>query len=675
LPLLKLSLWLVTLAKEHDFTFLEHALREGDSLVGLSRERFAGLHWKARAPLDLFRHHMQPQMEQILSCRADLLALDDETPALLKEQKLKMADGVCQALRRAGDVVVAAFFSAGNDKQREARLTALSAELAGYHERRELKHLMPLSRAAEGLRSGPKGVVPFHWEVEFPEVFRRENPGFDCILGNPPFLGGTMISTSHGDAYKDWLYEVFPQSGNRMDLVAYFFRRGFQLLRDGGCLGLIATNTIAQGDTRKGGLRFICSNGGKIYSVRRRHPWPGLAAVIVSVLHIAKGEPPAPYDLDGQSVDRITAFLFHQGGHNDPFPLQANEHRSFEGFKIAGQGFLFDDSDHEASPLRVMRGLLQDQKNSQRIYPYIGGEEVNDSPTHTPHRHVIDFADLTLEEAEKWPELLAIVREKVKPYRNTVKRDVHRLRWWQYGERRPGLRAAMSGLEKVLVCSMVSKHLAFAFLPSTWVYSHALNVFAISSFTAFCVMQSCVHEAWARFFASSMKDDMRYTPSDCFETFPFPADFETQPALEEAGEAYYTFRADLMRRNNEGLTKTYNRFHDQNERSPDILRLRELHAAMDRAVLDAYGWTDLRPTCEFLLDYEDAEDEEETSGRQRKKPWRYRWPDDFRDEVLARLLELNRQRAEQERLAGPAEKGAKGSRKRKASKAEGGERS
>ena len=158
---------------------------------------------------------------------------------------------------------------------------------------------------------------------------------------------------------------------------------------------------------------------------------------------------------------------------------------------------------------------------------------------------------------------------------------------------------------------------------------------------------------------------MRYTPSDCFETFPFPRDFETEPTLESAGRAYYDFRAALMVRNNEGLTKTYNRFHDPDERSPDILKLRELHAAMDRAVLDAYGWTDLKPTCEFLLDYEEDEDEDESGGgRRRKKPWRYRWPDDFRDEVLARLLELNRQRAEQEHHSGAgAEECAAGSKK------------
>jgi LmbE family N-acetylglucosaminyl deacetylase len=105
-----------------------------------------------------------------------------------------------------------------------------------------------------------------------------------------------------------------------------------------------------------------------------------------------------------------------------------------------------------------------------------------------------------------------------------------------------------------------------------------------------------------------------------------------------------------MVKNNEGLTKTYNRFHDPEETSPDILKLRQLHDAMDRAVLDAYGWTDIQPTCEFLLDYEDEEDEGgEGTGRRRKKPWRYRWPDDIRDEVLARLLALNAQRAQEER--------------------------
>jgi hypothetical protein len=149
-----------------------------------------------------------------------------------------------------------------------------------------------------------------------------------------------------------------------------------------------------------------------------------------------------------------------------------------------------------------------------------------------------------------------------------------------------------------------------------------------------------------------MKDDLNYSPSDCFETFPFPPDFETDPALEQVGQAYYEFRAALMIRNNEGLTKTYNRFHDPAESDAEILRLRELHTAMDQAVLHAYGWDDIPTDCEFLLDYDDEDDDEESSGRRRKKPWRYRWPDVVRDEVLARLLKLNAERAEEECLAG-----------------------
>jgi len=164
-----------------------------------------------------------------------------------------------------------------------------------------------------------------------------------------------------------------------------------------------------------------------------------------------------------------------------------------------------------------------------------------------------------------------------------------------------------------------------------------------------------------------MKDDLRYTPSDCFETFPFPHDFESNADLETVGREYYEFRAALMIRNIEGLTKTYNRFHDPHERSPEIAELRRLHNAMDRAVLAACGppFADLAvPPCEFLLDYEDDEedDEESTGKRQKKKPWRFRWPDEFRDQVLALLLELNKERAA---LEGAAPTKAKKPRKGK----------
>ena len=147
-----------------------------------------------------------------------------------------------------------------------------------------------------------------------------------------------------------------------------------------------------------------------------------------------------------------------------------------------------------------------------------------------------------------------------------------------------------------------------------------------------------------------MKDDLRYTPSDCFETFPFPEGWETDPALEAAGKAYYEYRAALMAANDEGMTSTYNRFHDLYETDPRIAELRELHAAMDRAVLDAYGWSDIPTDCGLLLDYEI----DEASWGRKKKPYRWRWPDEVRDEVLARLLALNADRAAAEARAGTA---------------------
>jgi hypothetical protein len=144
-------------------------------------------------------------------------------------------------------------------------------------------------------------------------------------------------------------------------------------------------------------------------------------------------------------------------------------------------------------------------------------------------------------------------------------------------------------------------------------------VFTFDAVAAFAILQSRIHEVWARFFASSMKDDMRYTPSDCFETFPFPENWERYAALEAAGREYHEFRGALMVQNDEGLTKTYNRFHDPDELSEDIAKLRELHTGMDVAVLRAYAWEDviLRCECEFLLDYEDEDDGE---TRKRKKP-------------------------------------------------------
>jgi hypothetical protein len=350
--------------------------------------------------------------------------------------------------------------------------------------------------------------------------------------------------------------------------------------------------------------------------------------------------------------------------------LSVNEGRSFIGNFVNGAGFTFEDGNPDATSLQEMNALLlRNPASSAVIFPYIGGEEVLNDPEHKHRRHVINFAARSESESRLWPEVMSLIEAKVLPVRLKDKRDSYRKYWWHHAEKRPELWATTQGLSAVLFHPNLSVHLAFAFLPRSTVVGAPHNVFALSAKSSFCVLQSRVHEFWARFFGSSLEDRLRYTPSDCFEPFPFPAalyPLGSPPpspqldALEAIGKEYYEFRASLMADEAvrmqlmgglppEGLTKTYNHFHDPDCELPGIVTLRALHAQMDRAVLDAYGWQDIQPSCEFLLDYEEEEAEgEEAGGRRKKKPWRYRWPDEVRDEVLARLLELNRQMAERQ---------------------------
>ncbi|MDW8373902.1 MAG: N-6 DNA methylase, partial [Planctomycetota bacterium] len=502
--LAKVSLWLVTLAKDHPFTFLDHALRHGDSLVGLTQRQIEAFHWQGDAPRFQAGFETLETRQQVARA-ADLRARirhasegvsDAELNALWQEAQQALA-----RVRLYGDLAVAAFFAGRTAKEREARRRQYAADLLNGD---VAQHA---ARLDEWRRSDPP-LAPFHWEIEFPEVFQRANPGFDAVVGNPPFLGGSKISSSFGAAYLDWVLELHEESHGNGDLVAHFFRRAFDLIRQGGTLGLIATNTIAQGDTRSSGLRWICTRGGEIYKARKRLKWPGLAAVVVSVVHIHKGAYTGIKRLDGREVETITAFLFHRGGHDDPVALAANQQHSFLGVKTYGQGFLFTDDDPKATPLAEMERLIAANPACREvIFPYIGGEELNSSPTHAHHRYVINFGDRDEAECrQRWPELMAIVEAKVKPERLALRdtADGQRLKktWWLFARNRPELHAAIAPLARVLTISRVGQHAAFAFLPTGMVFSESLVIFPLTTYAAFCALQARPHEFWARFFGS-----------------------------------------------------------------------------------------------------------------------------------------------------------------------------
>jgi hypothetical protein len=441
--------------------------------------------------------------------------------------------------------------------------------------------------------------------------------------------------------------------------------------------------------------------------------------VVVSVVHLLKDAYSGVKLLDKRPVEQITAFLFANGGNEDPKPLLSNKNKSFKGSGVYGQGFTFDDSGTSdeftpgiPSPIATMERLIaEDPKNAEVIFPYIGGEEMNSNPTHAHHRYVVDFRERSEAECRKeWPELMLLLDKKVFPERTRKKpngqfalRDPLPRRWWQHGDRRPALYTAIAMLGRVLAIPCVSNTLAFASIQTGIVFSHKLIILPFADFSALALMESRAHEYWARAFASSMKDDLNYSPSDCFETFPFPTALlnstatdpthaATRQCLEDIGERYHQFRAELMVANNEGLTSTYNRFHDPAETSSGLLELRRLHGEMDQAVLAAYGWSDVSTACGFGLDYLDTEEDAQLpdelqeridsgelffwdandaldfqgqlqaygaiTGR-RKLPWRYRWPDAVRDDVLARLLALNAERYEEEMALGLHSKGAR----------------
>jgi hypothetical protein len=647
--LAKVSLWLVTLARDHPLTFLDHALRHGDSLVGLSRRQIEAFHWEIDKPKSAVVRFIG-SLDKVAELRKQIRLADEGVSDRELRDLWDQVQTELRQVRLMGDLVVAAFFEGDKAKEKEKQ-------------RKEYEHLVLTGKAGayqarlDEWRSEERPMAPFHWEIEFLEVFERANPGFDAIVGNPPFAGKNTLAAGNIEGYPDWLQEIHDESHGNADLIAHFYRRAFDLLRAAGTFGLIATNTIAQGDTRATGLRWICTHSGEIYSARSRVKWPGLAAVVVSVLHVMNGAFTGAKRLDERVVDTITAFLFHRGGHDDPAHLTANAGKSFVGSYVLGMGFTFDDTDTKgvATPLAEMHRLIgKNPRNGDVIFPYIGGEEVNTSPTHAHHRYVINFGDRSESECRRcWPDLMAIIETKVKPERLKNNRAGYRRYWWQYAEKRGELYSAIAGLERVLAISQTTQNLGFAFLPVDIVYSHKVIVFPLSSNAALCALQARPHETWARFFGSTLEDRSVYTPSDCFETYPFPKNWESSATLEAAGKTYYDFRASLTVHKNEGLTKSYNRFHDPDEREPEIIKLRELHAAMDRAVLDAYGWSDIPTECDFLLDYEI--DEEDYAHR--KRPYRYRWPDDIRDEVLARLLELNATRAAAEtRAATPTSK-------------------
>lgn len=722
--LCKIALWLEAYNPGEPLNFLDHHIKCGDAIVGLAHrselengiadEAFKTLPgddkdiaktWrdknvkerKERAAKALqlkaeFEKSTENSVQEAMAEYKTFSQLPETTPEEIESKAKaykKFIDGKgFTFLKAMADTQVAQFFIPKTDANKDYLMTDADYRLilSGYKGWQDRKVAKATAVSHEQRF--------FHWFIEFPEVF--SDGGFDCILGNPPFLGGSKISGLYGDSFLECLKYVHVPIG-AVDLVTYFFRRNYSIIKLSGFVSLISTNTISQGSSREDGLQFIVENGGVICHAIKSMKWPGIAAVEISIVSIYKGPWKRKFVLNGNEVEFISTYLASEVD-SSPFKLFFNLGKSFKGVEIGSIGFLLEKNEAENI-------IGRHQNYKEVIQVYLTGDDLNNNYLQNGSRYAINFRNWPLSKesytgvstsaASDYPICLDIVRDKVKPLRDKSKEKSRQDKWWLFGRSRPELTTATSELHKVIVVARISKTLAFCILDNNQVFADALVVIANDSFMFFCLLQNSLHSAWSWKYCTTMKTDLNYTSTETFETYPFPKELtdEIEQELEEWGKFYHEHRRHLMLITKLGLTKTYNAFHAkeiqlglttnslqpldkkaiekqygkevwnlwshlQKMAHPDaggtsnvcsieeaiagIVKLRELHVQMDNAVLEAYGWSDIALRHDFYeVDYLPENDR-----------IRYTIHPDARKEVLKRLLELNHKIHEEEVKAG-----------------------
>lgn len=659
--LAKLSIWLVTLAKGRPFAFLDHNLRCGDSLLGIHRlDQLTTLKMNpddGRRQYRLFGRNVEASVAEAIDIRGRMRSVpirdirDVETMASMDVEARKKL----RAVQLVADAVIGeALLSNGNANALNSVLESLAIQVDEFLGGNEKIEPTITKKAHIGLSVDlPKGRSPrkpFHWPLEFPEVFRNGG-GFDAMVGNPPFMGGKRISTAAGPIYNTYIAFLHPPANKNTDLCAHFFRRAFNLLRNQGNFGLLSVNTIAEGDTRQGGLEWMLKNGAVIYSAFPNEPWPGKAAVVTSRVHVRKGEWHGLKHLSNTSVSLISAFLSDQEEWT-PKQLRTNEGIAFQGSIVLGMGFII--SNEEARLI-----LESNSKNKEVLFPYLNGEDLNTHPQQKPSRWVINFWDWSEDKASKYKEPYEIIKTRVYPERliKSSSKSYAKIMnmWWSHWNVRPELYHAIGRglafekhpkgwnenqklLKRVLVLTRVSKTGAFVFIDNDKIFSDATVVFAKDSGSFFALLQSSIHIAYAWKHSSQLKADMRYTPSDILEAFPFPSSLDKN--LDSIGESYHALRASIMNDYQIGLTKLYNRFHSPTDIDPRISELRDLHCKIDELIAKSYGWDDLNLEHGFhKVQYLPENDRT-----------RYTISEKIRIEILCRLSRLNQERYKLENM-------------------------
>ena len=408
-----------------------------------------------------------------------------------------------------------------------------------------------------------------------------EWPSTDFIVGNPPFLGGKLLRTGLND---DYVNRLFKQYAGRVpaeaDLVCYWFEKARAMIEKGEATraGLLATQGIRGGANRRVLQRI--KESGDIFMARSDHPWvlEG-AAVHISIVGFDNGSE-TERQLDRESVRAINADL--TGGVD-----LTGAKRLTENLGIAFMG------DTKGGPFDIPDALAQEMlaipnpdgmSNSDVVKPWVNGKDITDRRR---GMWIIDFGDMSLEQAALLEAPFEYVAQKVRPQRERSRSTVSR--WWLHERPRPDMKRALQGTKRYIVTPRVAKHRLFAWLAATTVADSATIAIAREDDYTFGVLHSHFHEVWSLAMGTQLETRPRYTPTTCFETFPFP-----QPT-DEQRETIGAAAAELNRMregwlNPQGVTavelrrRTLTNLYNQRPTWLD-----NIHARLDAAVAEAYG--------------------------------------------------------------------------------------
>jgi hypothetical protein len=615
----KLSMWLLTMAKDQPFTFLDHNIRCGDSLVGVDIEQLKSFSILKATTNQLFLQFLPKHIEEAIALRKQIAEKPTSCLAdIIDDEELMISvDGATRDLKTIADYLLAPEFLGDSESERQGLRTEYSVRAARQFEVGDLVPIQEETKAIFGSRP------TFHWQLEFPEVF-ASGGGFDALIGNPPFRGGLMITRDMGLPYTKFLKSRVTKPGATTDLCAYFLRKAFDLLRPRGTLGYLMTNTISEGDTRATATDEIVHLGGTIFRALPSFPWPGTAALHIAQLHIFKGVWNSPAVLNGEQVDGIGPSLKPTGEAKTPFKLNSWVAPAHLGTTVYGKGFFLENA--EAASL-----IRNDKRWKPLIKPFLNGDEVSSDPKSAARRSVMCFQGMTLEGLKEFEGAYNLATQRIYAERQKSSSKGRREKWWLYTSPASDLYAAISSMERVIVTCFVSKFVVFTFEPSNMIFANTLVVIASDDFGVLALLQSGMHEIWVRTYSSTLETRQRYALSDCFETFPSPSSIEP---LRSIGERLYELRSYFMQKEGLGLTDVYNLVHSPDAKDDAAVSLRHLHQELDEAVKMAYGF-------DFPLEY---------GFRETARGVRFTFSPSCEQRVLNALLQLNHEQHEREAL-------------------------